>query len=105
MTRGLLDVLRCPDCQGALTVHDARDADGEIESGTLACEVCAARYPVIRFVPRFVPADNYSSSFGFQWNRFRRTQLDSTTGHPISGRRFFMQSGWRPDEIAGHLTL
>jgi SAM-dependent methyltransferase len=52
-----------------------------------------------------VPAANYSSSFGFQWNRFRRTQLDSVTGQPITTRRFFDQSGWTPGEMAGRWTL
>ena len=49
--------------------------------------------------------DNYSSSFGFQWNRFRRTQLDSSTGQPITRDRFFSQSGWQPSEMAGRWTL
>ena len=105
MNRDLLDVLACPACQGPLILDSTREADGEIESGTLRCDACRASHPIVRFVPRFVPADNYSSSFGFQWNRFRRTQLDSTTGQPITSRRFFAQSGWPPAEMAGRWTL
>lgn len=44
-------------------------------------------FPVINGVPRFVPMENYASSFGVQWNTFRRTQLDSYTGVPISRDR------------------
>lgn len=38
-------------------------------------------------IPRFVPLDNYCSSFGLQWNRYRMTQLDSYTGLTISRDR------------------
>lgn len=105
MTRDLLQLLACPDCHGPLALDGVREAEGEIESGTLRCEHCVASYPIVRFVPRFVPTENYSSSFGFQWNRFRRTQLDSSTGQPITSRRFFAQSGWTPTEMNGRLTL
>ena len=101
----LMDLLVCPACQGSLALDGARDAEAEIESGTLRCQACAGRYPIVRFVPRFVPADNYSSSFGLQWNRFRRTQLDSATRQPITARRFFDQSGWTPSDLAGRWTL
>jgi SAM-dependent methyltransferase len=105
MNRDLLDVLVCPGCAGALSLEIGNEAEGEVESGTLRCGACPATYPILRFVPRFVPADNYSSSFGFQWNRFRRTQLDSSTGRPITHDRFFAQSGWEPSAMAGRRTL
>jgi SAM-dependent methyltransferase len=105
MNRDLLDVLACPRCRGPLTLTATREADGEVESGALACGACATTHPIVRFVPRFVGADNYSSSFGFQWNRFRRTQLDSTTGQPITSQRFFEQSGWRGHDMTGRWTL
>ncbi len=38
-------------------------------------------------IPRFVPSSGYADHFGAQWNRFRLTQLDSYTGHPISRDR------------------
>jgi len=41
---------------------------------------CGHRYPIIRGIPRFVGAENYSEDFGAQWNLFPRTQLDSFTG-------------------------
>lgn len=105
MHRDLQEVLACPACYGRLDLRADREAEGEIETGALRCPACAADYPIVAFVPRFVPADNYSKSFGFQWNRFRRTQLDSTTGHPISRDRFFAQSAWPPGDLAGRWTL
>ena len=38
------------------------------------------RFPVVRGIPRFVPSDSYAGSFGYQWNRFAKTQLDSASG-------------------------
>ena len=50
-------------------------------------------YPVINRIPRFVPLENYASSFGLQWNAYRRTQLDSYTGLPISKSRLTRLTG------------
>ena len=44
-------------------------------------------FSIINDIPRFVPLDNYASSFGLQWNRYRTTQLDSHTGLTISRDR------------------
>jgi SAM-dependent methyltransferase len=44
-------------------------------------------FPVINNIPRFVSADNYASSFGLQWNTFRKAQLDSYTRTTISRDR------------------
>jgi SAM-dependent methyltransferase len=56
-------------------------------------------------VPRFVPAENYAGSFGLQWNRFRRTQLDSFSGQPISRNRFERFTGWTARDLEGALVL
>jgi SAM-dependent methyltransferase len=105
MHRDLTEHLVCPACQSALTLQIGHQTGDDIEAGALHCGRCVVEYPIERFVPRFVPAKNYSSSFGFQWNRFRRTQLDSTTGQPITMRRFFAQSGWTAAEMNGRWTL
>jgi SAM-dependent methyltransferase len=105
MRRELMNLLVCPVCRGGLALDRERGSEDDIESGKLSCGSCAASYPILHFVPRFVPQENYSSSFGFQWNRFRCTQLDSTTGHPISRDRFFEQSGWSPSEMTNGWTL
>src|SRR4026207_437370 len=96
----LMNLVVCPGCRGTLTVDVERGREDDVESGMLTCVTCAASYPIVQSVPRFVPQENYSSSFGFQWNRFRRTQLDSTTGQPISSQRFFGQSGWSASDMS-----
>jgi len=62
-------------------------------------------YPIIRSIPRFVPLENYASSFGFQWNRFSKTQLDSYTGKPITRERFLLRIRCYPTELEGRLVL
>lgn len=98
-------LLHCPGCHGDLTLEVRGEAQGEVETGGLTCSQCGADYPIVDFIPRFVPAENYSSSFGFQWNHFRRTQLDSCTGQPITRDRFFAQSGWAAADMTDRWTL
>jgi len=57
-------------------------------------------YQLIRGIPRFCPADNYSESFGFQWNQFDRTQLDVYSGVDLSQQRFYAETGWDPKELS-----
>jgi SAM-dependent methyltransferase len=52
-------------------------------------------FPIIAGVPRICEAHNYSESFGFQWNKFARTQFESGQ----SERRLFAESGWRAEEL------
>jgi len=105
MKRSLLAWLSCPRCRGDLLLVEASDREGEVEAGLLQCADCQARYPIIRSIPRFVSQDNYAGSFGFQWQRFRRTQLDSQTGMAISRERFLRQTGWAPEALAGAAVL
>ncbi len=105
MTPDLLDILACPDCHGALSLTVIGEVEGRIESGTLRCAECARTFPILRYIPRFVPADTYANSFGFQWNTFRTTQLDSHSGLPISRERLFRESRWTPADLAGKRVL
>jgi SAM-dependent methyltransferase len=51
------------------------------------------------------PNKDYAANFGFQWNRFPRTQLDSYSGVPITRPRFLAQIGWTEAEFAGCRVL
>jgi SAM-dependent methyltransferase len=83
---------------------DTQMAGMQIETGTLRCEL-AHTFPIKGCIPRFVSSDNYAGNFGLQWNAFRQTQLDSFSRTSISHDRFFLSTGWRPDEIAGKRVL
>lgn len=57
-----------------------------------------ATYPIRGGVPRFA-GSNYTDNFGFQWNKFSRTQLDREQLN-LSRERFFAETGWSADELA-----
>ena len=57
-------------------------------------------FPLKNGIPRFSPQDNYSESFGFQWNLFDTTQLDSFSGAEQSTQRFYGETGWDPYELS-----
>jgi len=104
MHRRLLDVLACPKCRNVLDlVADVGGSD--ITSGALSCRSCDATFPIVNGIPRFVPTENYASSFGFQWNRFRLEQLDSVNGTMLSRDRFYLETGWSPEWLSGKLVL
>jgi SAM-dependent methyltransferase len=71
----------------------------------LECPRCACRYPIEDGVPRFVPPDHYTASFGFQWNLHRDTQLDSRSGTTISRDRVVRQTGWPLESLRGRAVL
>ncbi len=95
MKPSLIELLRCPECRSSLVTRDSN----------LECIGCGYSFPVIKSIPRFVPASNYAENFGLQWNLFRKTQLDSQSGVPISRNRFFQFTGWKPEELAGKRVL
>lgn len=105
MNRALLQWLVCPGCRGRLTLSADSLREDEVISGSLTCAPCRLTYPIARGIPRFVDASNYTSNFGFQWNRFARTQLDSANGTTISRDRFTAQTGWRDRALRGRLVL
>lgn len=104
----LLSVLRCPRSDQSLVVEVDTAAEtpaDQIESGWLVSQDGTHRYPIRNGIPRFVPQSNYADNFGMQWNHFSKTQLDSHSGVPISADRFWLATGWRPEEIRGKWVL
>ena len=102
----VLTMYVCAKCGGKLTVQDgaANSTDDEIIEGGLVCTDCTKTYIVKNGIPRFVPAENYAGSFGYQWNIHRETQLDSYTGRTISRDRLFGVSGW-PERMTDQTIL
>jgi SAM-dependent methyltransferase len=101
----LLELLRCPASGQPLHLVDPEGMSTEISAGWLVCQDSRYRYPIRTCVPRFVPASNYADSFGMQWNKFTKTQLDSHSGQPISARRFWTATGWNAADLAGKWVL
>jgi ubiquinone/menaquinone biosynthesis C-methylase UbiE/uncharacterized protein YbaR (Trm112 family) len=90
----LIDLL-CPNCDFALSTG----------SGGLICQKCKTVVPIISGIPRFVPPENYSESFGLQWNRFAKTQLDSTQGTDRSRKRFETETSWNSQDLKDKFVL
>jgi SAM-dependent methyltransferase len=86
---------RCVACSGSLDV--AADA--------FRCPTCSATYPVVAGVPRFVKSEAYAASFGYEWGRHRKTQLDSVSGLSRSRDAFLAKTGLTADELVGARVL
>ena len=101
----LVSLLRCPVTHQRLRLEEI-ESDGRGRSRlALVSEDERNHYPVCNGIPRFVPESNYADNFGMQWNHFRKTQLDSHSGHPISSERFWKATGWRPQALEGKWVL
>jgi len=74
--------------------NEVNKEDGSVREGELVCPSCGVQYPIKDSIPRFVPGENYTDSFGYQWNIHRKTQLDSYTGLSISRDRLLTVSRW-----------
>lgn len=69
------------------------------ESDKLICE--DEIVPIVENIPRFVESGAYASLFGDQWKQFRKTQLDSFTGSPISRLRMERCLGPLSNQLKG----
>ncbi len=80
------------------------DGNGEIIEGQIDCKSCRSKFPITNYIPRFVSSRNYASSFGFQWNRHARTQIDRFNGLTISHDRFYQETNWE-EKLDGEMIL
>lgn len=87
-------ILRCPSCRGAL--EDQREG--------LVCPICGKKFPLLNGVLRFVEAQHYAGSFGFQWLKHDRTQLDSDSSRR-SEKDFTHKTGLTHADLEGKLVL
>jgi SAM-dependent methyltransferase len=90
----VLALLRCPGCGAPLN----RQGEG------YACPGCKRAFPQERGVTRFVTPENYADSFGFQWQRYARTQLDDASSAE-SDKDFSRKTGLTPEDLKGKLVL
>lgn len=94
-----LPLLRDPLTGGRLAMAAGGEREhGELKSGVLQGE--HAQYPIRAFVPRFVSDEGYAASFGRQWTRYRRTQLDRFNNTRISRDRLFRDTEWTAGDLA-----
>jgi uncharacterized protein YbaR (Trm112 family)/ubiquinone/menaquinone biosynthesis C-methylase UbiE len=101
MKTSLLAHLVCPVHGEALQLQDEQVEGKEIISGQLNCPSCKTSYKISQGVPRFTDDSHYSHSFGLQWNRYSKTQLDSHSGLPITKNRYQQVCRWNQDLRSG----
>src|ERR1700742_3608660 len=81
-----LDILRCPESGDPLVLHSRHvNHLGMVMTGMLTAP-SGRCYPIVRGVPRFVAAENYAASFGYEWNRWPRVQVEAENQErPMAG--------------------
>ena len=62
-------------------------------------------FPFLRGAYRIVPLENYTGSFGYQWNKFEKTQIDKFSGSNLTRDRFFAATGWNEISLEGEDIL
>src|SRR5579872_4171820 len=90
----VVNIFRCIGCKGRL----------KTVSAGMGCKDCGREYPLVDGVLRFVDAQDYAGSFGFQWLKHDRTQLDGEKSHR-SELDFMEKTGLGPEDFAGKLVL
>lgn len=106
MKKKLLDIIVCIKCKSQLDCESSEIASNdEIIEGVLTCRNCGQTYEITNGIPRFVELDNYGSSFGYQWNLFRKEQIDSHNGTDLSAKRFWSETGWTKEQLADKWIL
>lgn len=98
-----LKYLRCPKTGAALSLVEEVMENERVKEGRLVTAM-GESYDIIKFVPRFVEADNYAENFGFEWQLHNRTQFDADAGHKMSEDRVFGVSRWNRN-LKGQVIL
>ncbi|HET9406842.1 MAG TPA: class I SAM-dependent methyltransferase [Candidatus Sulfotelmatobacter sp.] len=83
-------ILRCPTCHGTL----------DSQSEGFSCRTCGKSFPQTGGLTRFVDAQYYAQSFGFQWHRYADSRWDQE-----SDITFARKTGFSPKDMAGKLVL
>lgn len=100
MTVAPSTLLRCLTCGGELTADPHAGDDVRDGEGRLLCRRCARSVPVVRGIPRFVPAPTgYADSFGIQWTRYEVQRPDEDQAI------FLAKTGFDPAALTGRLVL
>lgn len=56
-------------------------------------------------IPRFIDSQNYAESFGLQWRKFAKTQLDSHVGHRLTEQRLERALKGALNQLSNKLVL
>lgn len=101
MNPKVLEVLREPGTFAELELEATRVEGDEVIEGQLVSKQTGKVYPIRDGIIRFVNMDGYTDSFGMQWNKFSKVQLDSANGADYSRQRFESETTWTEEELRG----
>lgn len=80
-----------------------QDPNGLVRSGVLINTSHSRQYPIINYIPRFVDKEHYSSSFGYEWEKWPRVQFESeNTNKPMARyttKMFHASTGFTENDI------
>lgn len=96
-------ILRCPATGRSLRLGKKKMVGGRVKEGLLIEPVSNISYPIVRFIPRFVTDDSYTSNFSFEWTVHHDTQYDTEIEHS-SHTRFSKETGWS-ESLSGEKIL
>jgi len=105
MKNEFLDYLVCPDTGSVLKleVEEYDEKRDEVKTGKLISQD-GTIYPIIHYIPRFVPTDDYTGSFSLQWKLHKTTQY-VTNENSLSEERLKSISNLSPEKVKGKLIL
>ncbi len=86
----VLAILCCSTCRGSL----------RNDSVAFTCADCGKVFPKTGGLVRFVDAQYYAGSFGYQWHRYAGARWGVE-----SDLTFTQRTGFRPEELRGRLVL
>ncbi len=95
LSADLQAILSCLSCGSSLESDQAAG---------YSCPACKRAYPNVQGIARFVDAQHYAASFGYQWHRYQKTQLDHDELRE-SERHFLAKTALHPQDIKGKLVL
>lgn len=103
-----IEVFRCPKCRASLRFlevsrQEKNSDSSEVSEGIISCTGCSSTFPVLGTIPRFTDQDGYVDSFGYQWKKFKQTQLIGDQ-EQINKDRFYEETKWS-DNLNDQLVL
>lgn len=104
MKRELLDHLMCPTCMTSLNLDIGEEQAGQIRTGELRCTGNNHKFPISRFVPRFVSADEYADSFSKQ-RLYVRKHFKYYEKDRSGDKRFTPSSGLTNEDVRSGISL
>lgn len=70
----------------------------------MKCRRCSNLFPITDGVLRFVDSEAYAGNFGFEWNKYSRTQLDNEVSN-LSESQIREYTGFTPADFEGKWVL